>query len=255
MAYFAPDGQTTWIGSYPFVFELSLADVRYYDVDFQYAYYQTQGYTYPPLHQGLLKHSVRLKKNQTSTSDASVTCLVVRRTRSSYPSSSAYTDAVVGTQTFTVPAGDTYSSSYISTAPSAPATGTAVGTFLVAANIVPDSNMAGVIGDVVKSAKPGSSIKHFVTPKKSTELNQDYVILKADGVSAEQITPGHAKQLVEWEGGEPVSGNPLKRRVPRAATGTGATEVKIRAKGGWCYPFSDECLGRVVEYFCYRHSY
>jgi len=89
--------------------------------------------------------------------------------------------------------------------------------------------MAGVIGDVVKSAKAGSTIKHFVTPKKSTDLNQDYVILKATGgITAEQITPGHASQIVEWDGGEAVPNEPLKRRVKRDATGK--TEVKIKLK-------------------------
>jgi hypothetical protein len=93
------------------------------------------------------------------------------------------------------------------------------------ADIIPDSNMAGVIGDVVESAKPDSTVKHFVTPKKSTELDQEYVILKVTGISADQITPGHANQIVEWEGGEAVPSQPLKRRVKRDATGTGPTEV------------------------------
>ena len=98
--------------------------------------------------------------------------------------------------------------------------------------IEPDAGMAGVIGDVVKSANTGSTIKHFVTPKKSTELNQDYVVLKAVGVTAEQITAGNANQIVEWEGGEAVPSEPLKRRVSRAATDTGPTEVKLKVKLG-----------------------
>jgi len=74
---------------------------------------------------------------------------------------------------------------------------------LLPVDIVPDENMAGVVGDVVKSATVGSTIKHFVSPKKSTELAQEYVILKATGgITADQITPGHASQIVEWDGGE-----------------------------------------------------
>ena len=76
--------------------------------------------------------------------------------------------------------------------------GNDVSNVLLSVGIVPDENMAGVIGDVVKSNKPESIIKHFVTPKKSTELAQEYVILKAIGVTAEQITPGQADQLVQW---------------------------------------------------------
>jgi hypothetical protein len=92
--------------------------------------------------------------------------------------------------------------------------------------------MAGVVGDVVKSAKAGSTVEHFVTPKKTTDLNQEYVVLKAIGVTADQITDGHANQVVQWDGGEAVPGEPLKRRVKRDATGNGPTEVKIKAKQG-----------------------
>ncbi len=101
---------------------------------------------------------------------------------------------------------------------------------LFSIKIEPDANMAGVIGDVVKSANQGSVVKHFVTPKKSQELNQDYVVLKATGITADQITAGNASQIAEWEGGEAVPNEPLKRRVKRDSTGTGPTEVKIKAK-------------------------
>ncbi|GAA5148234.1 hypothetical protein GCM10023213_44100 [Prosthecobacter algae] len=105
--------------------------------------------------------------------------------------------------------------------------------YLLPVDIEPDANMAGVVGDVVKSAKAGSTVEHFVTPKKSTELNQDYVVLKAVGVTAEQITDGNANQIVQWDGGLPTDPpEPLKRRVKRDATGTGPTEVKIKAKQG-----------------------
>jgi hypothetical protein len=104
---------------------------------------------------------------------------------------------------------------------------------LLPVDIEPDANMAGVVGDVVKSVVAGSPIKHFVSPKKSTELAQDYVILKATGITADQITPGHASKVVEWDGGEAmVPADYLKRRVSRSASGSGPTEVKIRIKGG-----------------------
>ncbi len=123
---------------------------------------------------------------------------------------------------------------------------TTVAVQVVPISIEPDANMAGVLGDVVKSVNPNSAVKHFVTPKKSTELAQDYVELKAVGVTAAQITDGNANQIVQWEGGEAVPNEPLKRRVKRdAAT---PTTVKIKAKQGgavgaqmvvwvvWCDP-------------------
>jgi len=65
----------------------------------------------------------------------------------------------------------------------------------------------------------------------STELDQQYVVLKATGIAAEQITPGNAQQIVEWDGGEAaVPADPLKRRVNRDASGK--TVVKIRIKSG-----------------------
>jgi len=95
---------------------------------------------------------------------------------------------------------------------------------LLPIDIEPDANMAGVVGDVVKSAKAGSTVKHFVTPKKSTELNQDYVELKAVGADTATFT-----QLLEWEGGEAGS-TADKRKVMRDTAGK--TEVKIKTKQG-----------------------
>ncbi len=95
---------------------------------------------------------------------------------------------------------------------------------LVPAEIVPDAGMVGVIGDVVKSVIPGSTVKHFVTPKQSAVLNQEHVELKAAGVNAETFN-----QLFEWEGG--IAGSSAeKRKVKREEAGK--TEVKIKLKQG-----------------------
>jgi len=105
---------------------------------------------------------------------------------------------------------------------------------LLPVEIVPDAGMAGVIGDVVESAKEHSTVLHFVTPKQSANLDQEYVVLRATGVRPEQITPGHPEQIVEWvaTGGEAVPGEPLKWRVPRASVGM--TEVRIHSTSpGW----------------------
>ncbi len=100
---------------------------------------------------------------------------------------------------------------------------------LLPVDIVPDANMAGVVGDVVKSAKAGSTIKHFVTPL-SDEVgpfplgSEPHVMLKAG-----ELTEAEFNQSYEWEGGEPATPN-NKRKVLRTATGTGPTEVKIKMK-------------------------
>lgn len=117
--------------------------------------------------------------------------------------------------------------------------GVSVYVSLLPVEIEPDANMAGVVGDVVKSAKPDSIIKHFVTPKANppplgppAPIDQQYVVLKAIGMTANAITMGHMDQTFEWEGGEAVPGEPLKRRVERYATGNGPTEIKIKTKQG-----------------------
>ncbi len=90
-------------------------------------------------------------------------------------------------------------------------------------DIVPDSTMfdaAGVakLGDVVPSAKPDSTDRHFVTPLKSTEIPDEHVVLQAHGFSAADFTGTPAK--VSWEGG--ISG-----------TGAAANTVKVsRNKNG-----------------------
>ena len=89
--------------------------------------------------------------------------------------------------------------------------------------IVPDDNMVGVIGDVIPSAMAGSTIQHFVTPKKTTALSQEFVNLKVNIAAAEFA------QFYEWEGG--VAGSAAnKRKVSRTATGTGPTVVKLKTK-------------------------
>ena len=102
---------------------------------------------------------------------------------------------------------------------------------LMPIDIVPDDNMAGLVGDVVEPVNPSSKIKHFVSPKQTTELPQDYVILKASGITAEQITDGHANQIVEWDGGEAVTNEPLLRRVKRDAASKSEVKIKVKQSG------------------------
>ena len=92
---------------------------------------------------------------------------------------------------------------------------------LARVNIVPDDNMAGVVGDTIRSAKMGSLIGHFVTPKAPTASPQDYVVLKATGITPDQITQGNAHQIFAWDDsvGESVPGEPMKWRVKRDVAG------------------------------------
>ena len=99
---------------------------------------------------------------------------------------------------------------------------------VVRISIVPDDGVAGKVGDMVPSNNGPTGEKHFVSPKKSTAIADDYVTLKAQGPATVQFQDNY-----EWEGGEAVPDEPLKRRVKRDATGK--TEVKIKAKtGGPC---------------------
>ncbi len=92
-------------------------------------------------------------------------------------------------------------------------------------DIEPDANMAGVIGDLVPSIKPDSLVRHFVTPKKSAELPQDHVELKAGGVSAANFTT-----FFEWDGDGQQGSASNQYKVSRAETGSGPKKVKIKSK-------------------------
>ncbi len=91
-------------------------------------------------------------------------------------------------------------------------------------DIEPAADMIGVVGDMVRSKKDDSHVKHFVTPKKSTELPQDYVELKC-GVSVADFD-----KYFEWEG-DGQKGSPSNTyKVSRATTGDKAKKVKIKNK-------------------------
>jgi hypothetical protein len=106
--------------------------------------------------------------------------------------------------------------------------------------IAPDANMAGVLGDMVKSTQPGSRVRHFVTPKKSAELPQPYVEFTAPEADASLFT-----DLFDWEGGEAGSAS-NKRKVKRDDTGVTTLKIKTKKDGVvvdeirvwvvWCEP-------------------
>lgn len=90
--------------------------------------------------------------------------------------------------------------------------------------IVPADGQAGTTGDLIPSQKRGSFVKHYVSPKKSTEIPDDFVVLKIEG-DIESF-----QQDFEWVGGEAHPSNPLMRRVKR--DNTGKVVVRVRKKNG-----------------------
>ena len=102
-----------------------------------------------------------------------------------------------------------------------PATAEEIG----ATSIAPDANMAGVLGDMVKSTQAGRRVRHFVTPMKSTELPQGFVEFTAKGVDASMFD-----ELFKWDGGEPGSAA-NKCKVKRDATVPTTLKIKTKKDG------------------------
>jgi hypothetical protein len=96
---------------------------------------------------------------------------------------------------------------------------------LLPVEIVLDENQSGKTGDLIPSNKGSTGEKHYVSPKKTTEIPDDFVVLKAVGVEQDRFV-----ELLEWEGGEAHPTDPIKRRVKRDAAAK--TVVKIKAKQG-----------------------
>lgn len=102
---------------------------------------------------------------------------------------------------------------------------------IMAQSVGVSPGQVGRIGDVVPSVfetdgNPDTTgVKHFVSPKKTDELNDEHVILKAEGITAEQFT----EMELEWEGGEQHS-EPNKVKISRSVAKK--TEVRLKTKEG-----------------------
>lgn len=92
--------------------------------------------------------------------------------------------------------------------------------------IEPDDNQAGTTGDLIPSTKGAVGERHYVSPKKTTEIPDDFVVLKATGVEQ-----GRFVQLLEWEGGEAHPTDPMKRRVKRDAATKTVVKIKVKQDG------------------------
>ncbi|WP_367872267.1 hypothetical protein [Luteolibacter sp. Populi] len=97
--------------------------------------------------------------------------------------------------------------------------------------IKPVEGMVGVLGDMVPSNQTTDPELHFVTPKESAEIAEDYVTLEATGLFPDEIAPGTPKQIVAWEGGEEFPNDPLKRRVKRDQTWKNTVKIITRPRG------------------------
>jgi len=96
---------------------------------------------------------------------------------------------------------------------------------LLPVEIVPAEDQPGKTGDQIPSNNGAAGEKHYVSPKKSAEIADDFVVIIAKGIEKELF-----EQVLEWEEGEAVPNEPLKRRINRDETGK--TPVKLKTKEG-----------------------
>lgn len=96
---------------------------------------------------------------------------------------------------------------------------------LLPVEIVPTDDQPGKTGDIIPSNMGASGEKHYVSPKKTTEIADDFVVLKAVGLEED-----HFVEFFEWEGGDAHPTDPMKRHVKRDAAAK--TVVKIKVKQG-----------------------
>jgi hypothetical protein len=91
--------------------------------------------------------------------------------------------------------------------------------------IVPDAGVEGVLGGMMPSVLGEEGENHFVGPALLPEQipNDQYVTFVAQGIDASVF-----QRLLQWEGGEDVPGEPLKRRISRNAALK--TELRILSK-------------------------
>lgn len=97
---------------------------------------------------------------------------------------------------------------------------------VIAADIVPDSGQSGTTGDLIASNKGASGEKHYVSPKKSNEIPDDFVVLKATGIAQDRFI-----ELLEWDGGEAHPTDPMKRHVKRDRAAKTIVKIKVKQDG------------------------
>jgi len=92
--------------------------------------------------------------------------------------------------------------------------------------IEPDDDQPGNTGDLIPSNKGAVGEKHYVSPKKTTEIPDDFVVLKATEIAQDRFV-----ELLEWEGGEAHPTDPMKRRVKRDTAAKNVVKIKVKQGG------------------------
>jgi hypothetical protein len=90
----------------------------------------------------------------------------------------------------------------------------------------------GKLGDLLPSVNSSSKVKHFVTPRKTDEIPDEWVLLVADGLGVADFQPGPNGEAANytWSGG--VAGDAdNQRKVSRAAANRVPVKI-ISANGG-----------------------
>lgn len=99
--------------------------------------------------------------------------------------------------------------------------GVTVGVYPV--QIQPTQQSANSLGSLIMSNSGKSGEKHFVSSKKNSSLNDDKITFEVTGISKQIFD-----EFLQWEGGQAVSGDTLKREVDRSSAAK--TELKIKVK-------------------------
>ena len=133
----------------------------------------------------------------------------------------------IDVETFTIPANEELSNSVELLPEVGSASGSRKRTIvsLKEIGIKPADGMVGVVGDMIPSNQVVNPELHFVSPKKTDEIPNDYVVFEITGIDEKQIKDGDEAQVVTWVGGEAVPDAPLQRRVKRDQAAK--TELKI----------------------------
>lgn len=102
---------------------------------------------------------------------------------------------------------------------------------LLPVKIVPDAGQRGKTGDQVPSNRAVAGQKYYVSPKKSEEIPDDFVVLKAEGVEQELFD-----NLMDWvcipdANGSKVADNSMKFHVKRNATAKTTVKIVDKIKG------------------------
>jgi hypothetical protein len=85
----------------------------------------------------------------------------------------------------------------------------------------PDADQSGKTGNQIPSNKGLTGDKHFVSPRKNSEIADEHVVLKVAGIDQDLFV-----KLLSWEGGIPHPADPLKRLVKRDKPAK--TEVRVK---------------------------